>query len=290
MLSAITSLRLSYRGSAAQDRGRCSTQGMKDATSFGSFYMSSTAVPKRTEQTIPPPELNSDRSEQNSTETKLRKLSVRLIAVQDFERRRIARELHDSTGQTVALLKMNLDRLAKLGQLNPEQAGLVSESVALVEAMRIQLRTISYLLHPPLLDELGLVSALRVLVEGFSQRSGIEARLEIADNFSRLPIEVEISIYRIVQECLTNIHRHSGSPTARIRVERHAAEIEIEVEDNGKGMNDEKNIGGPGVGLSGMRERARQLGGTLEIKSNGEGTTVVARLPLSNATAAATAA
>jgi signal transduction histidine kinase len=247
--------------------------------------MASNAVPKRAAQTIPLPEPNPDSNEQKSTETKLRELSVRLIAVQDFERRRIARELHDSTGQTVALLKMNLDRLAQLGQLSLEQARLVCESVALVEAMGIQVRTISYLLHPPLLDELGLVSALRVLVEGFSQRSGIEARLQIDDDFCKLPSEVEISIYRIVQECLTNIHRHSGSPTAKIRVERHAAEIEIEVEDNGKGITDGKNTNGPGVGLSGMRERAWQLGGTLEIKSNGKGTIVIARLPFSNESA-----
>jgi two-component system NarL family sensor kinase len=246
-------------------------------------FMASNAVPKRAAQTT---ESNPDRNETKSTETRLRELSVRLIAVQDFERRRIARELHDCTGQTVAVLKMNLERLARLGQLSPEQAGLVSESVALAEEVRTQLRTISYLLHPPLLDELGLASGLRVLIEGFSERSGIEARLEIDDNFSRLPSEVEISIYRIVQECLTNIHRHSGSPTARIRVERHAAGIEVEVEDNGKGMTDEKNISRRGVGLSGMRERARQMGGTLEIKSNGKGTIVIARLPFSNESAA----
>jgi signal transduction histidine kinase len=251
--------------------------------------MSSTVVPKRAEQTIPLHEVNSDRSEQKSAEAKLRELSVRLIAVQDFERRRIARELHDCTGQTVAILKMNLDRLAELGQLSPEQTGLVSESVALVEAMSKQLRTISYLLHPPLLDEIGLVSALRGLVEGFSQRSGIEVSLRIDENFSQLTSELAISIYRIVQECLTNIHRHSGSPTARIRVEQHVAEIQIEIQDDGRGMP-EKIANGSGVGLFGMRERARQLGGTLEIKSNGKGTTVFARLPLSADHAAAKSA
>ena len=135
--------------------------------------MSSNPVPNRAERTIPLRE-RSNGNEQKNTETKLRKLSVRLIAAQDQERRRIARELHDCTGQTIALLKMNLDRLAQLGNLSPEQAGVVSESVALVQAMSVQLRTISYLLHPPLLDEIGLVSALRALVEGFSQRSGIE--------------------------------------------------------------------------------------------------------------------
>jgi two-component system NarL family sensor kinase len=248
--------------------------------------MSSTVVPKRAEQTMPLGNLNSDRSEQKSAEMKLRELSVRLIAVQDLERRRIARELHDCTGQTIALLKMNLDRLAELGKLSPEQTEFLSESVALVEAMSKQLRTISYLLHPPLLDEIGLVSALRGLVEGFSQRSGIEARLRIDENFSELPSEVEISIYRIVQECLTNIHRHSGSPTARIRVEQLATEIEIEVQDDGSGMP-EKIANGLGVGLFGMRERARQLGGTLETRSNGKGTIVIARLPFSNGSAAA---
>jgi two-component system NarL family sensor kinase len=248
--------------------------------------MASDPVPKRATQKIPLPEPNPDSSEQKNTETRLRELSVRLIAVQDFERRRIARELHDCTGQTVALLKMNLDRLAQLGQLSLEQARLVCESVALVEAMRMQVRTISHLLHPPLLDELGLASGLRVLIQGFSERSGIEARLEIDDNISRLPGEVEISIYRIVQECLTNIHRHSGSPTARIRVERNATEIEVEVQDDGKGMPIEGNTNGSGVGLRGMRERAGQLGGTLEIKSNGKGTIVIARLPFSNGSAA----
>jgi two-component system NarL family sensor kinase len=249
--------------------------------------MSSTSVPKRAAQAIPLPEINSDKSEEKSIEKKLRELSVRLIAVQDFERRRISRELHDCTGQTIALLKMNLDRLAKLGQLSPEQAGLVSESVALVQAMSVQVRTISYLLHPPLLDEVGLVSALRGLVEGFSERSGVEARLQIDDDFTRLPSEMEISIYRIVQECLTNIHRHSGSPTARIRVEQQATEIEIEVQDDGKGMPIEENTNGVGVGLAGMHERARQLGGALEINSNGKGTTVIARLPFSNGSATA---
>jgi signal transduction histidine kinase len=135
--------------------------------------------------------------------------------VQAQERRRIARELHDSTGQALAALKMNLNRLVNLGKLSPEQAENVSESLALVETITTEIRTISHLLHPPLLDEIGLVSALRGLVEGFSKRSGIETSLRIDENFSQLPSEVEISIYRIVQECLTNIHRHSGSPTCQ---------------------------------------------------------------------------
>jgi signal transduction histidine kinase len=246
--------------------------------------MSGTAVPKRAEQTFPIREPRSDGSEQK-IETTAQELSVRLIQVQDQERRRIARELHDCTGQTIALLKMNLDRLAELGKLSSEQTGFLSESLSLVQAMSVQLRTISYLLHPPLLDEIGLVSALRGLVEGFSQRSGIETSLHIDENFSELPSEVEISIYRIVQECLTNIHRHSGSPTARIRVEQLAAGIEIEVQDDGRGIPSEIIANGLGVGLFGIQERAKQLGGTVQIDSNANGTRVIARLPLSEGAA-----
>ena len=182
---------------------------------------------------------------------------------------------------------MNLNQLARVQNLSPEQAENVLESLALLETLSAEIRTISYLLHPPLLDQVGLASALRGLVEGFSQRSGIETSLRIDENFSPLPSEFEISIYRIVQECLTNIHRHSGSPTARIRVEQLASVLEIEVQDDGKGMSD-KNTNGSGVGLFGMRERAAQLGGNLEIKSNGKGITVVARLPFSNGRSADT--
>jgi signal transduction histidine kinase len=246
--------------------------------------MSGTAVPKRAEQTFPIREPRSYGSEQK-IETTGQELSVRLIRVQDQERRRIARELHDCTGQTIALLKMNLDRLAELGKLSSEQTGFLSESISLVQAMWVQLRTISDLLHPPLLDEIGLVSALRGLVEGFSQRSGIETSLRIDENFSKLPSEVEISIYRIVQECLTNIHRHSGSPTARIRVEQLAAGIEIEVQDDGRGIPSEIIANGLGVGLFGIQERAKQLGGTVQIDSNAKGTRVIACLPLSEGAA-----
>jgi len=188
-----------------------------------------------------------------------RELTGRLIKVQDQERRRIARELHDGMGQKIALLKMNLEKLVRLASLSPEPAEILSQSVALAETMSMELRTIVYLLHPPLLDELGLVSALRTLVDGFSQRSGIGASLQIDDTLGRLPSEVEISIYRIAQECLTNIHRHSGSPTASIRVERLPAQIHVEIQDRGRGMTAEKSITGSGVGLGGMRERAIQL-------------------------------
>ncbi len=228
--------------------------------------------------------------EPRSLKTNRPKLSGRLIKVQDQERRRIARDLHDSMGQSVALLKMTLHRLGTLAGQSPEQAELLSQSVALVDTMTTELRTISYLLHPPLLDEVGLVSALRELADGFSQRSGIEASLQIDDKFGRLPGELEISIYRIVQECLTNIHRHSGSPSARILIERSRAAIHVEIQDHGRGMAVGKNRTRSGVGLAGMRERATQFGGTLEVRSRGEGTTVIARLPLSNGSAETEAA
>lgn len=212
-------------------------------------------------------------------------LSGRLIRVQDQERRRIARDLHDNMGQMVALLKINLDGLAKQVNLSPGPEKLLSDSLSLVETMSKELRTISYLLHPPLLDEVGLVSALHGLVDGFSERSGIDVSLQIDDKLGRLSGEVEISIYRIVQESLTNVHRHSGSRTARIHIELRPSEIQIQIQDDGKGMSPENGTTWSGVGLGGMRERATQLGGTLDINSDGKGTTVIARLPLSNESA-----
>jgi len=153
-----------------------------------------------------------------------------------------------------------------------------------VAEMNKEVRTISYLLHPPLLDEAGLPSALRWYVDGFSQRSKIQVSLDIPEDFGRLPEDLEIAIFRTVQESLTNIHRHSGSPTARVGVDRADGVIHLTVEDRGSGVPVEKRdlvaaAGVPGVGISGMRERLRQLGGTLEIKSNEGGTTVEACLP-----------
>ena len=207
-------------------------------------------------------------------------LTAGLIKIQDQERRRIARELHDSVGQMLALLRMNQDRLAKLANLKPDAAEVLSENMALVETISAEIRTISYLLHPPLLDELGLVTALRALVDGFSHRSGIETILHIDNNLARLPCEMETSVYRIIQECLSNVHRHSGSTTATIRVERQSTEIRVEIQDHGKGISAEKTGADSGVGLTGMRERAAQLGGALQIESGKTGTTVIVQLPL----------
>ena len=212
-------------------------------------------------------------------------LSARMMILQDEERRRIARELHDSVGQLLAAIRMNSAVVgAEAAKLSPDAASNLEQIDTTVDQVSKEIRTISHLLHPPLLDESGLASALRWYIDGFAERSGIEARLDIGRNFARLPRDVELSIFRVVQECLTNIHRHSGSPTADIRVKTEGASVRVEVEDRGKGMAIEKENGlaalaESGVGLRGMRERLRRLGGTLKLQSDQNGTRVTAVIP-----------
>ncbi len=222
--------------------------------------------------------------ELDTTNQNLRDLSARLLQLQDDERRRIARELHDSVGQMLTALGMNLAAVGSDIERLQVAANTVNDSAALVQELSNEVRTISHLLHPPLLDEAGLASALRWYTEGFAQRSKIVVDLEFPEDCGRLSHESETAIFRTVQECLTNIHRHSKSPTARIRIAASSSDIRVEVEDRGTGMTIEKQSemasrGTPGVGLRGMRERLRQLGGTLEIHSNDKGTLIVARLP-----------
>lgn len=216
----------------------------------------------------------------------LRRLSARLLQLQDEERRRIARELHDSVGQMLAALSMNLAGVRADIDLLTKTTAVLTDSEDLVREMSKEVRTISHLLHPPLLDEAGLASALRWYVDGFAQRSKIEVDLDCPNDFGRLPRIVETAAFRLVQECLTNIHRHSGSPTAKIRLRHSDHQVTVEIEDKGKGIPADKleemaSIGIPGVGITGMRERVRQLGGTLDIGSSGSGTTVRAHLPVS---------
>jgi signal transduction histidine kinase len=227
-------------------------------------------------------------AELKSANDNLGELSARLLHLQDEERRRIARELHDSVGQTLAALSMNLAAIGADIERLAKTATTISDSTALVNDMSADIRTISYLLHPPLLDEAGLTSALTWYVKGFSERSKIEVDLRIPEDFGRLSRDLETAIFRVVQECLTNIHRHSGSSVARITIAHTDGQARIEVEDKGKGIPLQKRTeimtsatGTPGVGIRGMRERLRQLGGTLEIRSNGEGrgTVVTACLP-----------
>ena len=225
---------------------------------------------------------------QNQTDV-VRELSGRLLEMQDEERRRLARELHDSIGQMLAAVKMSLSvvRVETRG-LNPLVENAIMDVTALVDQITREIRTISYLLHPPLLDEAGLQSALRWFVDGFRERSNISTDLELPSNLGRLSPELEISIFRIVQEALTNIHRHSGSTTATVRIVPQGEELRLEIADAGRGIPTNKQLslthgGQAGVGIRGIRERLRQLGGRFELNSNSNGTIVTAVLPVTRA-------
>jgi len=213
---------------------------------------------------------------------KLELLNERMTVVLEEERRRIARELHDSVGQLLVAIEMNhATLLLESEKLSPHAASSLAENVSLTEEVNKQVRTISYLLHPPLLDESGLASALLCYVEGFSKRSKIDVKLEISPDLGRFPPDMEISVFRLIQECLTNIHRHSGSLTAKIRIARNETSVSVEVEDEGKGMSLQSiSAIGVSVGLPGMRERLRRLGGNLQIHSNESGTKIRAVIPV----------
>lgn len=213
--------------------------------------------------------------------------SVRLLKVQDEERRRIAREFHDSAGQTLTVLGLSLTQLVqKVETIAPELAKEGKEIEEVVQQLHREIRTTSYLLHPPLLDEAGVKPALSMYIQGVAERSGIAIELNIAENFGRLPAEMELTIFRVVQECLTNIHRHAESKTARIRVVREKASVRIEVRDEGKGISPQRlqeiQTQGSGVGIGGIRERLRRFDGEMKIESKGSGTVVSATIPISN--------
>lgn len=215
-----------------------------------------------------------------------RDLSVQVLRLQDEERRRIARELHDGVGQILAALGMNIAKIRhESDKLSNEAARAVSENSFMVDNLSREIRTMSHLLHPPMLDEIGLSSALRWYVDGFSERSKVKVELDLPEELGRLPNEMELTIFRMIQECLTNVHRHSGSTSATIRIRQENHHVRIEVQDQGKGIPAEKQAdlnssGRAGVGFRGMRERLRQLNGTLEVQSDAKGTTVIASLPL----------
>jgi len=212
----------------------------------------------------------------------LRRLSVRILRLQDAERRRIARELHDSLGQYLTGLKIDLDML----RLQPGREQLWAQSEELLGRCISEVRTLSYLLHPPMIDESGLSSAARWYLEGFAERSGIQVTLETSEDLSRLPDSVELALFRILQEALTNVHRHSGASTAEIRILRDAEQVLLEIKDNGQGFPREvlkrfyETGTATGVGLSGMYERVRELGGSLNVQSDRNGTTLLITIPL----------
>ncbi|PYV29079.1 MAG: hypothetical protein DMG24_00005, partial [Acidobacteria bacterium] len=207
-----------------------------------------------------------------------RELSIRMMRAQDEERKRISRELHDTAGPSLAALVMNLAQVEKAASgLGRKTRSALAESVKLAKECAQQLRTVSYQLHPPLLDEAGLASALRWYVELLAQRSELKAELELPPNLPRLPKEIEFAVFRVVQEALMNVQRHSGSPTAQVKITCDNHRLALEVRDQGKGIPAEVR---DGLGLRGMRERVQQAGGAIEIDSDGDGTAVRVSVPL----------
>ena len=224
-----------------------------------------------------------DVSTRKAMELASRQLSARLLTMQDEERRRIAKGLHDSLGQYLAALKMNLDGFPSP---TPPQAAVVLESSEIVDKCLTEMRTISHLLHPPLLDEAGFGSAARWYSEGFARRSGIAVNLDLPQNLIRLHPDVEIALFRAMQECLTNIHEHAGGSLADIRMTQDVKQVRLEIADNGKGIPKERlkrlleSAAEVGVGIAGMRERCRELGGSVEIRSSRKGTAVIVTAPV----------
>ena len=232
-------------------------------------------------------ELNQRNREILKQSEQLRSLSYRLMQIQDEERRHIARELHDSAGQVLAALAMNVSSVAQRARASDSDlAKEAEEGERLVQALSQEIRTMSYLLHPPLLDENGLAGALLWYIRGLEERSGLSIALTIPEEFGRLTHEMELAIFRIVQECLTNVHRHSGSKVAAIRIARDETMVSVEVQDEGKGIAAERLIEiqshGAGVGIRGMRERVLQLGGEMKMHSDERGTSVSVVLPIAD--------
>src|SRR6202166_1851387 len=216
----------------------------------------------------------------------LQKLSQRLLKVQDEERRRFARDLHDSTGQTLAALKMSILLLQQSCKGDLPKLALISEVEALADQALEEIRTMSYLLHPPLLDEVGFACAAEWYIDGFAKRSKITVRSELSPVRKRLPMRIEIGLFRVLQESLTNAHRHSGALEASVRFQRSPEAAILEVRDFGCGIAAERlarlrsTSAETGGGLAGMRERLNELSGHFEIESDGLGTTVRATVPL----------
>lgn len=208
-------------------------------------------------------------------------LSARLLSLQDVERRRIARELHDSLGQYLVGLKLNIDMVRQ----SPIRQDLWTQVDQLMQRCIAEVRTLSYLLHPPTMDAAGFVSATRWFVEGYGQRSGVKVTLDTPEDLGRLPDAIELALFRVLQEALTNVHRHSGASEAHVLVRQNSNQVVLEVRDNGRGLPQDilrkfdDTGAGTGVGLGGIRERARELGGKLTLQSDSSGTLLSIAIP-----------
>ncbi len=223
-----------------------------------------------------------DITERKRSEQTLRELSGRLLRLQDEERRRIARELHDSTAQNLSALEINFTLLEKWAAgCDAKIQNIVSQSREIAVSCSREIRTLSYLLHPPLLDEVGLLFAIRWFIEGYSSRTGIQVRLDLPEEFPRLPSEVETALFRVIQECLTNVYRHSESKEAWVCLSIRADSVSLEIGDKGLGftMGNERKEPHSGLGLPGMRERIRQQGGEFSISPANPGTVIRASIP-----------
>ncbi len=230
---------------------------------------------------------NTDIEDRKRAEEELRRLSGQLLRLQDEERRRIATDLHDSTGQDLVALATTLSQLrASIPSSGRKLRKLASQCQALADQCIREVRTLSYLLHPPMLDEAGLEDAIRHYAGGFTERTGIEVELEIPRRFGRMKPDAEMALFRVVQESLTNIQRHSGSPRAKIRIDRGPGRVTLEISDKGSGIsgNQRRRNGrlsfGLGVGIPSMHERVKLIGGRLDIESSSSGTTVRATVPV----------
>ena len=230
-------------------------------------------------------EINTDITARKRAEDAARSLSGRILTLQDDERRRIARELHDSLGQYLTALKMNLDLMCS-GDGNGAQAVRAAECSQIVDKCLTETRTISHLLHPPLLEEAGFDSAARWYIEGFAKRSGIKVNFDLSSDMRRLDSDLEIALFRALQEALTNVHRHSGASEVNAWLRTDGNQVRLEIKDNGRGMSPKRlnhineGDGGTGVGIAGIRERMRELAGTLQIHSDETGTRVLVSAPL----------
>lgn len=273
----------------AEKEGRFEEEGWRLRRDGSKFWASVTITALRddTGRLVGFGKVTRDVTERMKAEKSLRALSLHLLKTQDEERRRIGRDLHDSLGQYVAAMKMSLDTLAS--SLEPgesETSQRLAQCVHLAEECVKEVRTISHLLYPPMLEELGLKSAISWYLDGFTKRSGIQASFDISPDFGRLSPDLELALFRVLQESLANVHRHSGSPTAHVQLSIQRGMAVLEISDQGKGIpsaileeSGEDWLGAIGVGLRGMKERMRQLGGSLEISSGRGGTRVTAAIP-----------